>query len=220
MDAKLKLFIEIADLFNKHGFSLYMVGGSVRDYLIDKPLTDMDLVSDATPEEEKEFIPEASYVFERFGSVKLNYKGVKFDITTLRKETGYIDSRHPNKVEFTKKLKEDVIRRDLTINALYLSKDLKVIDYVDGVNDLNNKLIKIIGDPLTRIQEDPLRIIRIYRFKLELGFDIDSHLEEVIKENIVLVNKLNPQKILEELSKSSHKNELRECLKELGINNL
>ena len=152
MDSKILLFKELAKLYSSKGFSLYMVGGSVRDYLLNIPLTDMDLVTDATPEEEKDFLDNADYTFERFGSIKLKYKNVKFDITTFRKEAGYVDLRHPNVVFFTKDIKDDFLRRDLTINALYLDENLQVIDYVNGQKDLKNKIIKMVGDPLTRIK--------------------------------------------------------------------
>ena len=212
MDSKIILFKELADLYASHGYSLYMVGGSTRDYLLNVPLTDMDLVTDATPEEEKSFLEHADYTFAKYGSIKLIYKDVKFDITTLRKETNYSDSRHPGKVEFTNKLEEDVLRRDLTINAMYLSKNLEVIDLVKGQEDLSNRLIKMIGDPLARLQEDPLRIVRIYRFKLDLDFEIDPVLLIVIKENLSLLDKLNPEKIKEEIKKCHHKEELLKLL--------
>ena len=212
MDSKIILFQELAELFASHGHSLYMVGGSTRDFLLNVPLTDMDLVTDATPEEEKNFLEHADYTFAKYGSIKLIYKDVKFDITTLRKETNYSDSRHPGKVEFTNKLEEDVLRRDLTINAMYLSKNLEVIDLVNGQKDLSNQLIKMIGDPLARLQEDPLRIVRIYRFKLDLDFEIDPVLLKVIKENMSLLDKLNPEKIKEEIRKCHHKEELLKLL--------
>lgn len=219
MDPKLKLFIKLAEIYETHGFKLFLVGGSVRDYLLGNPLSDMDVVTNATPIEEKEFLPEANYTFEKYGSIKLNFEGVKFDITTLRKETGYADSRHPNKIIFTDKLEEDVNRRDLTINALYLSKELEVIDYVNGVSDLNNKLIKMIGDPLTRITEDPLRIIRVWRFKHELGFKVEENLDKTIKQNLYLLKYLNVDKIKEEVAKSHHQESLlKEIKKSFLIN--
>lgn len=220
MDNKIKLFIELADLFYSHGFQLYLVGGSTRDYLLNLPLTDMDLVTDATPSEVKLFLENGNYTFERFGSVKFKYKDVKFDLTTFRKEGGYVDSRHPEVVLFTKDIKEDYSRRDITINALYLDKDLNVIDFVNGQNDLKNKVIKMVGDPLKRIKEDPLRIIRIYRFKLDLRFSIDKELEKVILANTSLLTNLRKEKILEEIHKCHHQDELIRILKKFDINNL
>lgn len=220
MDYKISLFQELADIFNKYGYQLFLVGGSTRDYLLNIPLTDMDLVTDATPEETKSFLDNADYTFERFGSVKFKYKDVKFDLTTFRKEGGYVDSRHPNVVFFTKDIKEDYPRRDLTINALYLDKDLNVLDFVNGQKDLKNKVIRMVGDPTIRIKEDPLRIIRVYRFKLDLGFDIDKELEKVINENKELLVNIRKEKILEEIHKCHHKEELKAILEKFDINNL
>lgn len=220
MDYKISLFQELADIFNKHSYQLFLVGGSTRDYLLNIPLTDMDLVTDATPEETKTFLDNADYTFERFGSVKFKYKDVKFDLTTFRKEGGYVDSRHPNVVFFTKDIKEDYPRRDLTINALYLDKDLNVLDFVNGQKDLKNKVIRMVGDPTIRIKEDPLRIIRVYRFKLDLGFNVDNELEKVINENKELLVNIRKEKILEEIHKCHHKEELKAILEKLDINNL
>ena len=220
MDNKICLFLELAKLYKSHGHNLYMVGGSTRDYLLNIPLTDMDLVSDATPNEEKEFLESADYTFERFGTIKLKYKDVKFDIATFRKEAGYVDLRHPNVVFFTKDIKEDYPRRDLTINALYLNDKLEVIDFVNGQEDLKNKTIKMVGNPIKRIKEDPLRIIRIYRFALDLDFKVDDELIIAINENKDLLKNVRLEKIKEELHKSRHKEELTQILKELGINNL
>ena len=217
MDAKISLFQELADLFKSHNFLLYMVGGTVRDYLLRKELTDMDLVTDATPSEMKEFLKDADYTFSKYGSVKLLYKGVKFDITTLRKEEGYQDYRHPSNICFTKSIKEDVFRRDITINALYMNKDLEVIDLVGGQKDIERKVIRMIGNPLKRIEEDPLRIIRIYRFELETGFEIEKELQKTLEENFSKVNLLNKEKVMQEIRKSSHPDELRKILKSHGI---
>ena len=216
MNHKIELYQSLADLFKSHGFDLYLVGGTVRDYLLGIELTDMDLVTDATPKEMKEFL-NADYTFEKYGSVKYVYDGVKFDITTLRVESDYSDSRHPLKVCFTKSLKEDVFRRDLTINALYMDKDLNVIDFVGGQADLKNKIINMIGDPDKRISEDPLRIIRAIRFELEFDFSLEKSLEDSIKRNIYLLAKLNRDKVAQEIKKSSHQNELISKLNNFGF---
>ena len=215
MDYKLEAFIKFAQLFESHGYQLYLVGGSVRDYLLGIPLTDMDVVTDATPEQEKEFLEGGEYTFEKYGSIRFSYDGVKFDVTTLRKETGYIDSRHPSEVVFTNKLEEDVYRRDITINALYLSKDLKVIDFVDGQKDLKNKTIRMIGDPDKRFMEDPLRILRVLRFKIDFGFEIEKNTYQSLENNISLVDLLNQDKVKQEVNKCSKPLELLSILNEL-----
>ena len=217
MEHKLEIYRDLATLFDSKGFLLYLVGGTVRDYLLGKELTDMDLVTDATPSEMKEFLSNADYTFEKYGSVRLKIDDIKFDITTLRKEEGYSDFRHPNKICFTKSLKEDVFRRDITINAMYMDKDLNVIDFVGGQKDISNKVIRMIGKPLKRINEDPLRIIRIYRFKLETGFEIERELNDVLERNFSKAKLINKDKINQEIRKSTHQEELIELLKYHGI---
>ncbi len=217
MDYKLEAFIKLANLFESQGYHLYLVGGSVRDYLLGLDLSDMDVVTDATPEQEKEFLDGGEYTFEKYGSIRFLFDGVKFDITTLRQETGYKDSRHPTEVVFTDKLEVDVYRRDITINALYLSKDLNVIDLVNGQKDLNNKIIRMIGDPDKRFNEDPLRILRVLRFQIDFGFEIEKNTYESLKNNISLVDLLNPEKVKQEVNKCSKPLELLTLLNELEM---
>ena len=191
----------LESLFNKRGFSLFFVGGSVRDFLLYKDFFDVDLVTNATPKDMKEFLTDADFTFEKFGFVKVKFEGESFDVTTLRIEEGYEDFRHPKAIRFTTKLEEDVLRRDFTINGLYMDTNLKVYDFVNGVNDLNNKVIKMIGDPLKRIKEDPLRIIRAIRFSLTYNFDIDSELKSAILQSVSLLESLNIEKIKQDIKK-------------------
>ena len=202
MDEKLLEFKKLEQLFQKNGFSLYLVGGTVRDYLMGLPLNDMDAVTDATPKEMRNFLPDANYAFERFGSISYKIeKKVKFDITTLREEKGYSDARHPSNISFVKELKIDVKRRDFTINALYLDSDLKVIDFVDGQNDIKNKVLRMVGDPNLRLKEDPLRIIRAFRFAADYGLSFDKELDNAIRNNVSEIDKLNKEKIKMDLKK-------------------
>ena len=211
----LEAFAKLFNLFSENGYSLLMVGGTVRDYLLGLELFDMDVVTNATPEDMIKFLPTADYTFARFGSVKYKFNDVKFDITTLRKEAGYSDARHPNKIVFCDSLDEDVKRRDFTINGLYMDKNLKVYDFVGGQLDLNNKIIRMIGNPNKRIKEDPLRIIRALRFSIEFGFSIADDLQNSIEKNKKLLKKLNLEKIKEELHKSKDEKKLREYLNHL-----
>ena len=202
MDKNLVSFIELANEFNKHGYQLYLVGGTVRDYLLNEPLTDMDAVSEATPEEIISFLPKVDATFKRFGSLKYKTSdGLKFDITTLRKESSYEDNRHPNKVIFVKDLKEDYLRRDFTVNALYMNKDLKVIDYCHGQEDLKNNILRMVGDPDTRIKEDPLRILRAIRFHLMHHLKIEESLLKAMHDNFYLLRNITDAKIRSELNK-------------------
>ena len=198
---RIEAFDFLKDLFRKNGFRLYVVGGTVRDFLLGKEITDLDFVTDATPEDEMKFIPEADFTFKKFGAVRYPYKGKHIDITTLRQEGEYNDSRHPSKVAFVKDPKLDYVRRDLTINAMYLDEEYNVIDFSTGQEDLKKKLIRFIGDPHKRIEEDPLRIARAERFAKTLGFEIEEETLKAINDKRDLLGKLNPEKLKEEQKK-------------------
>ncbi|MCQ2793778.1 MAG: CCA tRNA nucleotidyltransferase [Bacilli bacterium] len=197
-----KEFIKLAKLFKRNGYQLYLVGGSARDYLLKRPFFDLDLASDATPSEIKEFLPDADFTFARFGNVHLKH----IDITTFREEEDYSDYRHPRKVVFTRQIEKDYSRRDFTINALYIDINEKVYDFCHGLDDLKAKIIRFIGDPTTRIKEDPLRILRAERFAKTLGFQIEENAYLAMKKLYKLIDKINTNKIKQELAKekSSH----------------
>ena len=133
---RIEAFDFLKDLFRKNGFRLYVVGGTVRDFLLGKEITDLDFVTDATPEDELKFIPEGDFTFKKFGAVRYPFKGKHIDITTLRQEGEYNDSRHPSNVIFVKDPKLDYVRRDFTVNAMYLDEDYNVIDFSTGQEDL------------------------------------------------------------------------------------
>ena len=172
---KLEIFDNLSTLFNKNGFRLYIIGGTSRDLLLGEDVDDYDFVTDATPSEMKEFLPDANYRFEKYGTVRLKIDGFHIDITTLRKESSYIDENY------------------------------NVIDKCGGVSDLNDGVIRFIGDPLTRIKEDPLRIIRAERFKTRFNFAYAGNLGDLLRENSYLLDKLNPEKIKEEKKKFKSK---------------
>ena len=209
----------LESLFIKRGFSLYFVGGSVRDYLLTKEFDDVDLVTDATPEDMKAFLEDADFTFSKYGFVKVHFQGEKFDVTTLRIEEEYNDLRHPKTIRFTTKLEEDCLRRDFTINGLYMDTSLKVYDFVGGVEDLKRKNLKMIGNPMVRLKEDPLRIIRAIRFALTYKFDIDISLRNAIKKCSYLLESLNIDKIKQDIKKikNSTDEEVRKIFKSFDI---
>ena len=197
---KSRAFILLADIFISHGYQLFLVGGTVRDILLNLEIDDMDVVTDATPTEMKEFIP-GDYTFSKMGSVKYHFEGVKFDITTLRKEKNYRDYRHPKDVIFVKDLKTDHYRRDFTINAMYMDKHFKLYDYENGLEDLNNRVIKMVGKPYKRFKEDPLRIIRCLRFSLTYDFTIDPETKNALMKSIKFLDNVSKDKIKMEIKK-------------------
>lgn len=198
------IFLNLANLFNKNGFNLYMIGGTSRDYLLGLEVFDYDFVTDATPEDIAKFLPDVNMTFAKFGSVSTKVESTKIDIVTLRKEEGYEDFRHPSKITFIKDINEDYLRRDFTINAIYINKDFKVIDPSNGLIDLKNKIIRFIGNPEKRIEEDPLRILRAERFAKKLNFSIESKTRDAIEKYRYLLGKLNPDKIKEEERKNNN----------------
>ena len=213
---RIHAFQSLADLFNSHGFKLYLVGGTVRDYLLGLPLDDMDAVSDATPTDIVKFLPTADTTFAHLGSLKYkDENGVKFDITTLREESGYLDSRHPSQVNFVKDPKDDYKRRDFTVNAMYMDKGLKVIDYCGGQKDLENRILRMVGSPDQRLKEDPLRILRAIRFHLMYNLKIEDSLMEAMRDRFYLLKNLNDAKIESEMSKIDLTKSTREQKEEI-----
>lgn len=194
-------FLELSKLYKEHGFSLYLVGGTSRDMLLGNSPSDFDLTTDATVEEEKNFLPDFNSCFAKFGSIKLNFSSQEIDITTFRKEGCYLDHRHPSSISFVKDMKIDSMRRDFTINAIYIDDKGKIYDFYSGQSDLKNRVLRFIGDPNIRIQEDPLRILRAERFARRLNFQIEEKSLEAINRNRDLLKLLNPNKVEMEMKK-------------------
>ena len=222
---KIEEFQKLALIFKSHGFNLFLVGGTVRDYLLNKELDDMDAVTDATPNEVINFLVNADTTFAHLGSLKYkNENGLKFDITTLRKESAYLDSRHPSKITFVKDLKIDYLRRDFTINAMYMDADLNIIDYSGGQLDLKTHTLRMIGDPDIRLKEDPLRILRAIRFALMFNLRIEPTLYEAMRDRFYLLSNITDAKIRSEIDKIKEEDinlkYKKELLSEFDIANL
>lgn len=204
--ANVVLFDDLVIHFHKHGYRLYMVGGTSRDFLLGEIIHDFDFATDATPDEMRGFLPDANYRFANFGTVTFKYGGEHVEITTLREEGKYVDFRHPGSIKFVKTPDKDYKRRDFTINALYIDENYDILDYVYGQKDLQTKLLRMIGDPYIRLVEDPLRIVRALRFIVKFNLVIDPTLEQAMKEHFHLLTKLNPDKIQSERRKVDPQN--------------
>jgi len=196
---------EILKKFKKEGFEIYVVGGSVRDLLLKREVSDWDFTTNATPKEILKIFPNGFYD-NKFGTVGINHPSSPhpYEITTFRKEIGYSDRRHPDKVIWGNSLKEDLSRRDFTINALaldYSQEKPKIIDYFEGQRDLKEKIIKAVGDPNKRFSEDALRMMRAIRLATELGFIIEEETFRAIQNNVNLINKIAKERIRDELLK-------------------
>ena len=213
---RISAFKSLADLFDKHGHKLYLVGGTVRDYLLNEPLNDMDAVTDATPIEIVQFLPNVDTTFAHLGSLKYkDENGVKFDITTLREERDYLDSRHPSAITFVKDPKDDYKRRDFTVNAMYMDSDLKIYDFCNGQKDLENRILRMVGNPDQRLKEDPLRILRAIRFHLMYNLEIENSLMEAMRDRFYLLKNINNAKIESELSKIDLTKSTREAKEQI-----
>ena len=179
------------------------VGGCVRNYLLSKQIEDIDIATIFTPEElKKKFKSSEFKVVDtglEHGSVTVILKNKKFELTTLRKDLK-TDGRHAE-IQIINDWKEDSKRRDFTINAIYLSKKGKIFDPQLGINDLNNNLVKFIGDPQTRIEEDFLRIIRFLRFSIQYNSTVETSTIKAIKLNLNGIKSISKERILTELNK-------------------
>ena len=199
---KNELFKFLDQKFKENGFSVFEVGGSVRDKMLGLEVFDYDFATDATPEEIMKFLPDINTTFAKYGCIKYKGEHGRAEITTFRVEERYDDFRHPAQIRFVKSLKEDYLRRDFTINAIYKDINGKIYDPANGRKDLKHKLIRFIGDPEKRIEEDPLRILRAKRFAAKLGFKFEPETEKAMEKLSYLLEKLNPDKVKEEERKN------------------
>lgn len=198
----------ILDTLEKNGFEAYIVGGCVRDQLLGKKVSDFDITTNAKPDEVKALFKRTIDTGIKHGTVTIVMKDTEtnsfqnYEVTTFRVEGAYIDGRHPEKVEFVDDLSEDLSRRDFTINALAYNDKVGLVDKFGGINDLNNKSIKAVGNPIDRYNEDALRILRSIRFAAKLSFDIEKDTLSAInvcKDNL---SKISKERIQIELTKT------------------
>lgn len=192
-----KIVKKILKKLKNNGFQAYIVGGYVRDYLLGKKSYDIDICTDALTKDLHKIFKGKS---NKYGGFNFNIQKYNIDITTFRKELKY-DKRKPIELKYIDSLEEDILRRDFTINAICMDKDGNIIDFVNGVNDLNKKVIKMIGKVDAKIKEDPLRILRAVRFASTLDFELENNLKLTIQKNSNLVSSLSSFKILQELEK-------------------
>ena len=188
-------------LVSNLGEKIYLVGGSSRDLLLGREFFDYDFASPYLIEDVKKVFKDADYTFKKYGIAYVKYQEVKLTLATFRKENSYVDSRQPSYIEFVDSLYLDSFRRDFTINAIYIDKDMNVIDPQNGREDLENRIIRMIGDIPTRIKEDPLRMLRALRFSYTLNFKIEDELDRYIHQNLYLLQHINKDKITMELNK-------------------
>lgn len=188
---------KILETLENEGYQAYLVGGYVRDYLLGVTSFDVDIATDALPKDIHRIFNSSK---NNYGSVNIKVDKLNVDITTFRKDLNYVN-RRPSKVVYINNLKEDLERRDFTINAICMNKNGKIIDLLNGCKDLDRRTIKMIGSIDVKLKEDPLRIMRAIRFACILDFKIEDELYEKIKEYSYLVGDLSKERIKNELDK-------------------
>lgn len=191
---------EILKKFQGSGYEIYIVGGVVRDLIMGRAANDWDFTTNATPDQILQVIPDGFYD-NKYGTVGISMENFEnpFEITTYRTEYGYSDNRRPDKVSWGTSLHEDLARRDFTINAMALNKT--IIDQFNGQGDIENNLVKAVGEPEARFNEDALRMMRAVRIAGELDFSIERKTLDAIKLNSKLIQKIAKERIKDELFK-------------------
>jgi tRNA nucleotidyltransferase (CCA-adding enzyme) len=172
---KIKIGQEFLQLFNAQGYQAYLVGGTVRDFLLGHAIKDLDVTTSATPKQVVTLFPDAIPTGIKYGTVTVKFKGQYIEVTTFRSESDYLDYRRPSVVKYSESLEEDLSRRDFTINALAMDADGGIFDYHEGRKALTNRIICTMGVPQERFREDPLRMLRAIRFIAQLGFQIEEN---------------------------------------------
>lgn len=213
-----KTVSEFLNIFKKNKYQIFIVGGAVRNLLLDREVKNWDFTTSATPEQILKLFPEAFYN-NKYGTVTAMFAKTPFEVTPFRKEGEYKDQRHPEIIEWAKTVEEDLSRRDFTVNSIAFDGS-NIIDPYNGQNHLKQKIITAVGDPDKRFNEDALRLLRAVRLASELGFLLDENTRISIQKNAQLITKISWERIRDELFKilaSDHPSEGILFLKNLGL---
>lgn len=193
--------LEIIEDLKKAGYEAYWAGGCVRDMLLGIQPKDFDIVTSAKPDDIERILEHTIPIGKQFGVILAIKNGHHFEIATFRSDAGYSDGRRPDAVEFTN-AKEDALRRDFTINAMFYDPSTdQIMDYVDGQKDMRDRLVRFIGNPEERIKEDHLRILRAVRFRNAFDFQYHPETYQSIKKHVHLIKSISPNRIADELNK-------------------
>lgn len=217
--------LEFINIIENAGFKAYVVGGFVRDMLLHVESKDIDITTSATPKEIQEIF--SSVKMKRqikkedsYGSIKVTYKNIIFEVTTFRQELEYFDNRHPSQIFYVDDLETDLLRRDFTINAICLDKFGNIIDPLNAAVDIQNKIIKTIGDSKKSFQDDALRILRAIRFMVTLNFSFHPDIIDAIETCKIYLKNISYERKKIELDKifaSPNAKKGIEVIKKLGL---
>lgn len=197
----MKTAIDVIRRLKNAGFEAYFVGGAVRDFLLGKNPHDFDVATSAEPEQVKELFKRTVDTGILHGTVLVLAGGAGVEVTTFRTESDYSDNRRPDSVAFVKSLEEDLKRRDFTINAMAMTEELEIVDLYGGRKDLEEKVIRAVGEPDQRFREDALRMLRAVRFSGQLDFSIDEDTLTSIQKNAALIGAIAVERLKMELDK-------------------
>ena len=191
-------------VFKKNGFSAYVVGGAVRDHYLGTVCCDFDIASSARPDQVKSLFADYKIVETgiKHGTVTVFYNSQPFEVTTFRKDGDYNDFRHPDSVDFTDDIEGDLSRRDFTMNAIAFSPEVGVVDRFNGIKDIENKIIRAVGDANERFKEDALRLLRAVRFAAKTGFSIEENTYKAMLLNKSLLKSVSVERVFDELTKT------------------
>lgn len=192
----------VLDTLTKSGYEAYIVGGCVRDSILGLDASDYDVTTSAKPEEIIGLFEKTVPTGLKHGTVTVIIKKEPIEVTTFRTEGQYFDNRHPETVEFVTDLKEDLSRRDFTVNALAYNETVGLVDLFGGVNDLENRILKAVGDPEKRFREDALRILRLFRFASQLNFEIEENTFKAALKLQKGLQNISRERIFTELQKT------------------
>jgi len=215
MPSEFQKALPVLEKIKEAGFEAYFVGGSVRDALLNRPIHDVDIATSSYPEETKQIFPRTADIGIEHGTVLVLDGDEEYEVTTFRTEDVYVDYRRPSHVTFVRSLKEDLKRRDFTINALALDEARNVIDLFEGLADLENQILRAVGIPSERFNEDALRIMRGFRFQAALGFDLDTDTFQAMKLCAPLLEKISVERTFIEFDKLLTASYWRKGLKSL-----
>lgn len=205
-DALLKISLpkevkHIIDILTQNGYEAYAVGGCVRDSILGRVPGDWDITTSALPQQVKALFRRTIDTGIQHGTVTIMLGKNGYEVTTYRIDGKYEDSRHPESVEFTPNLEEDLKRRDFTINAMAYNDENGIVDIFGGIDDIRNRIIRCVGNAHDRFTEDALRILRAVRFSAQLGFEIDKATKDAARELAPTLVKISRERIHTELNK-------------------
>lgn len=216
----LSLAWRIVERLETKGYQAYLVGGFVRDRLLGRPIKDIDIATSAVPQSVLALFERAEPTGLQHGTVTVIAEGVPFEVTTFRSESGYSDNRRPDEVRFIDDIREDLSRRDFTMNAMALSRELNLLDPFGGKRDLEDGLLRCVGDPALRFAEDALRMLRCVRFAAEYGLEVEAGTWQALIRHAGSIRNIAAERIraeLERIVEGCHPERGLQLLAECGL---